>query len=273
MPKLSQVCLVISIFFLYLFVLGNPLLAVSNGVVISQIQVAKTGQADYEFVELFNSSSNPINLSGFRLTKRTSSGTQSNLVASMSGVINPNSYFLIAHPSYSNSLMPADLLYSATSSGIATNNTLTLYQDAGLTILDQLGFGSASYFESSPSANPTVDQVLLRVGTDTDNNLLDFVLSTPNPRNSLFIVITPTPSPTPTPTTEITPTPTIEPTPTVTPEITPTPTPTIEPTPSPTPTQQVTPTPTPEYQKHHHHLIKFYYHCLKILQKFHHHRS
>ncbi len=131
----------------------------------------------------------------------------------------------------------ADKVYS-TSNHIAANNTVLLFSDAGTTLVDKLGLGTAQDNETASfTTNPTAGQSVIRKafsnstaislapggadvlfgnGFDTDDNATDFVLLTSaNPRNASS------------PAAELTPTPTIA-TPTPTPTLTPTPTPTSE---------------------------------------------
>jgi hypothetical protein len=249
----------------------RQVLSVASHVVISEIQVTGGGTTD-EIVELYNPTGDTVNLAGWRLTRKTASGaTENNLVASLSGTIAPQGYFLIAHPDYDGAVA-ADLPYSATTSAIAANNTVTLYSDAGTTVVDLVGMGSATSSESATTVNPAANGSIERKaspsstadsmgpggseetagnGEDSDNNTNDFVSrTTSDPQNTSSPIEPPpstptptdepTPTPTPTPTDEPTPTPTETPTPTVTP----TPTPTEEPTPTPTPSETPTPTPT-----------------------------
>lgn len=251
----------------------------TNHVVISQIQLSGASASD-EFVELFNPTDSPIDVAKWRIIRKTSTGSSSqNLVASLSGTIAPRSYFLIAHPAAVASTM-ADMVYSSSSSGMTTNNTVTLYSDAGVTVVDKVGMGTATDIETAAfTDNPEGGESIVRKATttstaqslftagaeatlgngfDTDNNASDFVLFTTSlPRNSSttatqpsttpVVTITPTPSitTTPVPSATVTPNPTSIPTPTV-PQTTATPTivPTVHPTSVPTPTKTPTPTPT-----------------------------
>lgn len=254
----------------------GSVLSVSSSVVISEIQIDGVTSND-EFVELYNTSNLPVDISGWRLARKTATSTAEpqNIVASLSGTIAPHSFFLVAHPGYTGETEP-DQSYSATSSGIAANNTVILYSDSGITIVDKVGMGTASDRESQTAQIPDEGQSIERKanefstlesmevggtdhadgnGYDSDNNYNDFILrTTSDPQNSLATQepdITPTPtqrpSDTPTPTVTPTATPTEEPTPTAT--QTPTPTsieePTSTPTESPTPTPGETPTETP----------------------------
>ncbi len=229
--------------------------AASAHIVISQVQVSGTTAND-EFVELYNPTSNPVDLTGWRLRRESSSGgSPSNLVSAMSGIIPAHGYFLIAFPAaYTGSANP-DLVYSATSSAIAANNTILLYSDAGITLVDKVGMGTALDNETSPALGPDADGSIQRKlddtnghGQDTDNNSVDFeVLLASTPRNSSVLAPTPSVAPTDSPTLTPSPTPTTSPTatPTVTPTLAPSATPSPTNTPSPTPTMTPMPTATP----------------------------
>lgn len=240
-----------------------PLFAAVNHVVISQIQVNGTSSNDDEFVELYNPTSSPIDLTGFRLSRKNSSGTEGNLVTNLSGTIPARGYFLIGSAAYAGTTA-VDASYTNNSNNLVGNYAVLLYNADDSAVLDKVGFGSNADFEASAAANPTNGGSLQRKlddtnghGLDTDNNSTDFeVLATSTPRNTLVIVSTPTPSPTATPSVTPSPTasasatpsatPTVTPTnsPTATPTSTPSATPTITPTPSPTPTQTPSSTPT-----------------------------
>lgn len=250
--------------------------AATNHVVISQIQVSGSSAND-EFVELYNPTDASIDMSGWRLTRKTSTvgATPQNLVASLSGTIDPRGYYLIAHPA-SSYILFADKLYSSSSSAITTNNTISLFSDAGQTLIDKVGFGTAADFEGTVfGSNPANSQGLLRKSTqnstetslilggneansgngyDSDNNSTDFVLiATSMPRNTKSphaqpeVPLTPVPTITSLPTEILSPTPTETPIPTLTPTSFPTatPKPTATPLPTATPTTLPTNTPTP----------------------------
>jgi hypothetical protein len=258
----------------------NVFAATASHIVISEIQLSgkTTGTGLDEFVELYNPTDEVVNLIGWKLKKISSTGSESNLVSSISGIINPHSFFLIANPNFSGGV-PVDQYYSATTSGLAADNAAILYSKSGSNFIevDKVGIGDAINFETSPVGTPSAGASVERKanenstsdsmttgadeflgnGEDTDNNFNDFILrNNPDPQNSSSIEEPPfNPSPTPTteptetetPTPTETPMPTETPTPTETPILTPseTPTPTPTETPSPTLTPTSTPTETP----------------------------
>lgn len=274
---LLPVTFFILLFFLVRVSKTSPAFSVSPHVVISEIQSVGSLSTD-EFVELYNPTDDPVNLTNWRLSKKTPGGVEMDIIAAtMSGTIAPHGYFLIAHINYDEGVEP-DFTYAGPSS-VASDNTVLLYDGSG-SLVDKVGLGDASDREGqlspSPAApDPTSHHSAERKasaasdatsmgpggseetagnGEDKDNNSADFVLrSDSDPQNSSsakepeFITptetATPTPTDTPTPTLTETPTPTPTDTLSPTPTDTPTPTPTIEETPS--PTEEPTPTETP----------------------------
>ncbi len=234
--------------------------AAATHIVISQIQAAGSGSgnADQEFVELFNPTASSIDITGWRLKEENpTNSSSSNLVASMSGVISSHGYFLVGSPTYPGS-PAADEIYSASSSAFTANSTIVLFSDAGTTIVDKVGMGTAVDKETNTAPAPTPSGSIQRKldenaghGTDTDDNSADFEsVAVSAPRNSLTIIATATPTetptstPTPSPTNTPAATPTLTPSPSPTPTEVPTATPTATPTASPTATSTPTTTPT-----------------------------
>ncbi|KKQ56067.1 MAG: hypothetical protein US75_C0010G0013 [Candidatus Woesebacteria bacterium GW2011_GWC1_38_13] len=217
------------------------------------------------------------------MRKKVSGGTESALVASMSGTIKAYGFFLIVHPDVSASYQ-YDNLYSSGSYAIANNNTVILKNDSDI-VIDKVGYGdTASDFETQSVIGPGSGESLERKASntstlasmtngesfngnsyDSNNNYNDFILrNIPEPQDSSSPIedleeevsptenpaeeptAIPTEIPTQTPYPTFTPTPTEEPT--ITPVNTPTPTeyiPTEEPTTTPTDIPEITATPTP----------------------------
>ncbi len=167
-------------------------------ILITEVQVA--GQtANDEFIELYNPNNVDIDLSGFALKKKTSSGTESNLVSSagFSGTIPANRYFLIVPQSGYMGAATPDLHYSGASYSITPNNTVLLYNNNGI-LLDKVGFGTASDFETAsdsetaPAPEPSANQSIQRIWDltanqpqDTDDNSADFhVFSATTPKSA-----------------------------------------------------------------------------------------
>lgn len=147
----------------------------ADHIVISEIQSYGQTATD-EFVRLYNPTGAAIDISGWRLTKKTSSGSESNLVSAFPDgtIIPPNSGFLIAHQTgYQGGETPS-ARYSGASYSFADNNTVIL-KDASLAVIDKVGFGAATDFESAPAPNPEPGKSIKRINNqDTNNNKNDF---------------------------------------------------------------------------------------------------
>lgn len=184
---------------LYLAKVNSAYAGLADHLLINEIQVdsvSGTGGTDDDFVELYNPTSQPVNLSGWSIQKTSASGATSSAVKiSLNGTIPANSHFLIVRDdaSTTQSLKElADLKTSALS--IANNNILFLVNDDikindanDPNIIDFVGFGTVSYYESAAAPAITETKSISRVpdGEDTDNNSIDFkVLDLPSPENS-----------------------------------------------------------------------------------------
>ncbi|MSU54848.1 MAG: lamin tail domain-containing protein [Candidatus Staskawiczbacteria bacterium] len=163
-------------------ILATTKISLFKKILISEIQTAGVNAKD-EFIILYNPNAVDMNLVGFTLKKKTSTGTESNLVSSGSftGVILADGYFLIAPQdnddqtkNYTGSLEP-DLRYSGKSFSVADNNTILFY-NIDNELLDKVGFGSAQDFETAPAENPPESKSIVRSEThsDTEDNAVDF---------------------------------------------------------------------------------------------------
>jgi hypothetical protein len=175
-------------------------------VVISEINTSGgSGKTTDEFIELYNPTSTDVNLSGWQLIKKTASGSSYVLIENFGDkTIVAHSFFLIAHPTgYSGTTTP-DIYYSTTNS-ISDNNTVIL-SDVTQAVIDEVGYGTATVFETEAAANPAAGKSLERKaradsttemmaeggthyfsgnGEDSDNNKIDFVTrDTPEAQNS-----------------------------------------------------------------------------------------
>ncbi len=169
------------IFYILFLLTPLPVSADTGHIIISEIQTYGQTATD-EFVRLYNPTGAAIDISGWKLAKKTSSGSESNLVSSfVSGtIIPPNSGFLIAHQTgYLGNESP-NARYSGASYSFADNNTIIL-KDASGNIIDKVGFGTAVDFETAPAVNPENGASIKRNNfIDTDNNKNDFGVDVSN---------------------------------------------------------------------------------------------
>lgn len=168
---------------------------ISPNVVVSQFQVAGATFND-EFIELHNTSSNPVDLNGLRVVYRSASGTNDVLFAewTASTIMPAGGYYLIASTGYDGSVAP-NLVYdpnvcrcsmSATSGGIAVRSGAL---NTGV-IIDAVGYGSATnaFVETATTTAPAANSGQTRQNNgcqDSDNNANDFSNINPAaPRNA-----------------------------------------------------------------------------------------
>lgn len=155
--------------------------------VINEVQIAGASSTD-EFIELYNPTAESIDLTGWSLKRKSSSGTEYSLVSASSfegKMISSQGYFLLANIQSSENLTAqADVLWPK-SYNIAANNTVLLYNASGA-VADKVGFGSATDYEGSPVAeSPGAQQSIARSnGVDSDNNAADFAVGEPTPQNA-----------------------------------------------------------------------------------------
>ncbi|MBU1146425.1 lamin tail domain-containing protein [Patescibacteria group bacterium] len=179
------------------FISGKiSLAATADHLVISEVQITGgTGQTGNDFIELYNPTSVPIDLDGYRLVKRTAAGATDTSIKSWtsSTIIPAHGYYLWASISYTSISVTPDITTSQT---IADNNGLALRfgpENTG-TIMDAVGWGTATnifiegiVFSTNPGTNQSIERNFggdLGNGEDTNDNSVDFNLQlTPNPQN------------------------------------------------------------------------------------------
>ncbi|MDD5164861.1 MAG: DUF2341 domain-containing protein, partial [Patescibacteria group bacterium] len=156
-------------------------------VVISEVQI--TGQTvNDEFIELYNPTEAPIDLTGYILKKKTSGGSESNLIVNsrfVDKIIQPKGFLLLVpEENYLGSVTP-DIRWPKSYS-LAPANTLILYNPEEK-IIDKVGWGQAIDFETVAASEPIVASQSIERNNfqDTDNNFNDFIVQAiPSPISS-----------------------------------------------------------------------------------------
>lgn len=181
--------------------------ASTQGVVISQVYGGNGVTFNRDYVELFNASTQSVDISGWSVQYSSATGTglfSGNGVTVLTGVMQPGQYYLVALATAAGGAALAGENANGTSnlSGTAgkvvlVNSSTGLACNGGSTpcnatqqaqIVDLLGYGSANYFETQAAPALTTSTALVRVGngcTDTNNNSTDFVTGAPAPRNTV----------------------------------------------------------------------------------------
>ncbi len=174
---------------------------VSPNLVISQFQTAG-GSANDEFIEIHNTSTNSVDLSGYRVVYRSSSGTNDVNFANWTTttIIAPGGYYLLTNSSYDGSV-PGDFVFNSATCSCALSGSSggLAIRFGGLNtgvIIDSVGYGGASniFIETSVTNAPPANNGQARLNNgcqDTDNNSSDFsTLNPAAPRNSTNSPIT-----------------------------------------------------------------------------------
>jgi hypothetical protein len=177
--------------------------AVSPNVVISQAYGGGGNSGSTwknDFVELLNRGVSAVDITGWTLQYASAAGSTWT-VTPLSGVLNSGQYFLVqqaAGGGGTTDLPIPDVIgttaMSATAGKVAlVNNSTTLSGTCpgSAAIVDLLGYGNtANCYETAVSSPPNATMAVLRYSNgclDRDNNLIDFFVSTPVPRNTASV--------------------------------------------------------------------------------------
>lgn len=146
---------------------------------ISAVQLESATDTKQEFVQIYNLSSDDVDLNGWFVKLLFSTGSVNRSVA-LDGTLKPHSYALITSTEYS--AVPtnpaADFTTHFTANMTGTGGHAVIIDSLGSTV-DRLGWGTAVNPEPTAAAPPANSQMLQRkkvndVFVDTDNNSVDF---------------------------------------------------------------------------------------------------
>jgi len=155
-----------------------------------------------DFIEILNAGNSTTNLSGWSVQYASATASTWSVTPLTSVTLGPGQYYLIQESSggSNGALLPAPdatgTIAMAAGSGkvvlVKTSTALTGACPNDPNIVDLVGYGStASCFRgSAPAPTPSNTNAILRAAagcTDTRNNVLDFALGPPNPRNTNFL--------------------------------------------------------------------------------------
>jgi uncharacterized protein (TIGR03437 family) len=192
----------------------------SPPVVISEFRTRGPGGAGDEFIELYNNSATPIDISGWKIKGSSNAGGVSvRLTVTAGRVLPARGHFLAGNSGGYSGSVALDQTYT---SGLVNDGGLALALPNDV-IVDQVGLSSGSAFREgmhlAPLPSDTNQSYERKPGglngstQDTNDNFADFQLLTPSEPQNLASDPTPGPSPSPFPS----PTPTVTPTPSPTP--------------------------------------------------------
>jgi len=169
-----------------------PQMQAATDIVISEFRVrGPTGGTD-EFVELYNPTSNPVDIGGWTISGSNNAGTTSARATIPAGtILQSGQHYLVAKSGGYSGSVAVDLLYTAT--GIADDGGIGLLR-ADSSIADQVGMSAGSAYLEGTTLTPlsgNLDQSYERIYDpsfnciDSTNNATDFFIRNPSdPQNS-----------------------------------------------------------------------------------------
>ena len=156
-------------------------------VIINEFATSGPAGAYDEFAELYNPTSNDIDITGWKLQYKSATGNtwQSKVGSGITGTIKAKHFFLLASKSYSLSITP-DYRHDANWQIADSGGHLRIIDTNG-NLIDKVGWGNANEPEGSAAPELETGKSLERksLTTDADNNSVDFIINdNPSPKNS-----------------------------------------------------------------------------------------
>ncbi len=184
-----------------------------TSVVISEFRTRGSAAGNDEFVELFNPTQNPVDITDWKIVRSTSTGTSPSTRHIFDSVIlQPGQYYLVGSLTYSTdptNTIAQDVVANGGVSG--DTEDIGLADGGGLALrraddsdVDQVGIGATAFGEGTrllTELTTNVDRGYARVDVceDNNNNSTDFVLTDPSQPQNSSLPATPCPAPTATP--------------------------------------------------------------------------
>ncbi len=179
---------------------ASPAVATSSHIVISEIQAGAPGNAEQEFVELYNPEDGRVDLSNWSLKRKTSvSATTTKILVShfpQGAEITSHGFFLIAHKNYASDSVSdktADLIYTNNSNPLAYDDEAVILENGGGAIVDEVDYEeilAGQSLERKALATSTADSMIGEQdkfsGNDYDSDSADDFIprETPEPQSS-----------------------------------------------------------------------------------------
>jgi len=130
-------------------------------VLINEVQIGVEGNANDEFIELYNNESSEVDLTGFSIYKKTSSGSESSIVAKSrfdNKKIPANGILFLAREGEYTGSKNVDIFWP-NSYSLASNNSLTLYKDYDNKIIeDTVSWGDVKNFKRTNTGTDNTEE-------------------------------------------------------------------------------------------------------------------
>ena len=148
-----------------------------------------------DFVELYNPTDQPIDVSGWTIDQRSTNGNSGN-IHTLTGVVPAKSTFLITSTPGSNGDAVTGSDDESAKFNFSAKGAIAVLLDANGNEVDIVGWGGASLAEGAPAGGTAAGTSIQRVtlGVDTDNNATDFTVATPTPSGSGQAPVDPAPT-------------------------------------------------------------------------------
>ncbi len=166
-----------------------PMRQAATGVVISEFRFRGDGMGNDEFVELYNPTASPVDISGWLIRGSNNAGaTSTRATIPALTILQPGQYYLVAHTGYSGPAA-ADLTYGT---GITDDGGVALTLADGVTVVDQAGLSAGSAYKEGtplPALTTNEDRGYERRASgcfDSGDNSADFSLMNPSVPNNSF---------------------------------------------------------------------------------------
>ena len=149
---------------------------------------------DKDFVELYNPTDQPIDVTGWTIEQRSTGDNVGN-THTLTGVVPAKSTFLITSKPGSNGNAITGADDTTAKFNFSGKGAIAVLLDANGNEVDLVGWGGASRAEGAPAGGTTNGTSIQRItlGVDTDNNAADFTVATPTPSGSGQTPVDPAP--------------------------------------------------------------------------------
>ncbi len=109
----------------------------TSRLLISEIMIGIDGSSNYTFIEFYNPTASPIDLTSWAVKKKTSTGTESSLIVSdrlRDKIVQPGKYFLAANDAGYTGSVPPDVRWPSSYTLAYANNSITIYDGSNAAV-------------------------------------------------------------------------------------------------------------------------------------------
>lgn len=138
-------------------------------------EVSSNGNANTEWVEIYNATGSPIDVSGWKISDQNAFDTGNDdtfptvspIPAGGYGVVVPSNSLVVGIPV---SAIKIELVNANIGSGLNNDGDAVVLKNSSNTIIDAMNYGTVSVIFATPPAAPGVGQSVARIPNGTDTN-------------------------------------------------------------------------------------------------------